>query len=129
MLQDLKFVCQDFENKIASLDALIAENSVAADIECGISSISTAAHISDTSSKDNNMIQKDLKASSLDGSNTKKRRVSLEESSIVYSDDLIIIDQNVFMLQFFTSYIIVIVTYFIVNCFDMNLPLVLGLIV
>ena len=88
----MKFVCQDIENQIASLDALIAENSVAADIECGRSSISIAGHISDTSSKDNNMIEKDLKASSLDDSNTKKRRVSLEESSIVYSDDLIIID-------------------------------------
>jgi hypothetical protein len=89
----LKFVCQDIENKIASLDALIAENSVAADIECGISSLSTAGLISDaSSSKDNNMIQYDMNLSTLDGSNSKKRRVSLEESSIVYSEDLIIID-------------------------------------
>lgn len=75
------------------MDALIAENSVAADIECGRSSISTVVLISDTTSSNDNMIEKDLKASSFDGSKTKKARVSLEESSsIVYSDDLIIID-------------------------------------
>ena len=88
----MKLVCQDFENKIASLDALIAENFVAADIECGRSSIATSVLPSDTCNKDFNMIESDLKVSSLDGSNTKKRRVSLEESSTVYSDDLIIID-------------------------------------
>jgi hypothetical protein len=74
------------------LDALIAENSVAADIECGRSSIGTAGLPSDTCSKDINMIETDLKVSSLDGSYSKKLRVSLEESRIVHSDDVIIID-------------------------------------
>jgi hypothetical protein len=51
----LKLVCQDFENKIASLDALIAENSVAADIECGRSK-ATAVLPLDICIKDINMI-------------------------------------------------------------------------